>query len=154
RFQTTDPVYGGGDNRYGYPGDPINQYDLDGKAWWNPIHLVRKWRAHRQRHASADMLHSAVNFGIGFSPGGWGRSAARGTLRLRHLRQSCSGGWGKMKCAWNAWGISSVYDTAWYGRNTYRHGKRFAYNGLAYAYNSFTPRWYPRYTYRPWRGRF
>ncbi|MFI8453764.1 DNRLRE domain-containing protein, partial [Streptomyces erythrochromogenes] len=31
RFQTTDPVYGGGDNRYGYPGDPINQYDLDGK---------------------------------------------------------------------------------------------------------------------------
>ncbi|MFI8453684.1 hypothetical protein, partial [Streptomyces erythrochromogenes] len=33
RFQTTDPVYGGGDNRYGYPGDPINQYDLDGKRW-------------------------------------------------------------------------------------------------------------------------
>ncbi|WP_189554161.1 hypothetical protein, partial [Streptomyces lavendofoliae] len=23
----------GGDNRYGYPGDPINQYDLDGKRW-------------------------------------------------------------------------------------------------------------------------
>uniref|UniRef100_UPI0037BA2BB1 DNRLRE domain-containing protein n=1 Tax=Streptomyces avidinii TaxID=1895 RepID=UPI0037BA2BB1 len=31
RFTTTDPVYGGGDNRYGYPADPINQYDLDGK---------------------------------------------------------------------------------------------------------------------------
>ncbi|MFI7360521.1 hypothetical protein ACIBTP_42340, partial [Streptomyces avidinii] len=33
RFTTTDPVYGGGDNRYGYPADPINQYDLDGKRW-------------------------------------------------------------------------------------------------------------------------
>ncbi|MET9335968.1 hypothetical protein ACOZCG_31840, partial [Streptomyces pseudogriseolus] len=30
---STDPVPGGGDNRYGYPADPINQYDLDGKRW-------------------------------------------------------------------------------------------------------------------------
>src|SRR6266487_4232102 len=25
--------YGGGDNLYGYPADPVNQYDLDGQAW-------------------------------------------------------------------------------------------------------------------------
>ncbi|MFF9650793.1 RHS repeat-associated core domain-containing protein [Streptomyces sp. NPDC014622] len=35
RFLSVDPVYGGGENRYGYPGDPVNQFDIDGKSWWS-----------------------------------------------------------------------------------------------------------------------
>ncbi len=36
RFLTLDPITGGNDNPYTYPPDPINKYDLDGKAWFVP----------------------------------------------------------------------------------------------------------------------
>lgn len=33
-FTSLDPVYGGNETTYGYPNDPINLQDLDGRRWW------------------------------------------------------------------------------------------------------------------------
>ena len=36
-FTSPDPIPGGNDTTYAYPADPINKYDLTGKAFWIPL---------------------------------------------------------------------------------------------------------------------
>ena len=45
RFPSTDPVIGGGANRYSYPTDPIDLADTNGQCWWG-------WSCWRQHVAS------------------------------------------------------------------------------------------------------
>ncbi|WP_206425998.1 RHS repeat-associated core domain-containing protein [Nakamurella antarctica] len=46
RFNSIDPVAGGGANDYAYPTDPINMTDLDGRFWWwVPIATYRVYKA-------------------------------------------------------------------------------------------------------------
>jgi RHS repeat-associated protein len=37
RFLTVDPVPGGTETTYGYPQDPINLFDLDGRGFWSKL---------------------------------------------------------------------------------------------------------------------
>jgi RHS repeat-associated protein len=36
-FLQQDPIYGGNDTTYGYPTDPINRFDLDGRIDWGGL---------------------------------------------------------------------------------------------------------------------
>ncbi|WP_203568998.1 DNRLRE domain-containing protein [Aestuariimicrobium ganziense] len=41
-FTSLDPEFQGGDTSYGYPTDPVNSADLDGRRWWSKS---RVWKA-------------------------------------------------------------------------------------------------------------
>ncbi|UWM51442.1 hypothetical protein N0X72_21900 [Streptomyces carpaticus] len=85
-FLSLDPVYGGGDNPYGYPTDPVHQYDLDGKLWGAIKRATKKvgrlvWRY------KWDIALTAAGFIPGVGAIAWGPRV----YRVVRAAQACQG---------------------------------------------------------------
>ena len=63
RFESIDRVFGGNDNPYVYPGDPINAFDLNCEWGYTPC-----WHGHCQHgdpHADAGQFWDTLSLGLG-----------------------------------------------------------------------------------------
>lgn len=62
-FASMDPVYGGNDNSYTYPVDPINMFDLDGQ--WGVPKWAKKAVKKVRKCPVSRILDRFRDFGVG-----------------------------------------------------------------------------------------